>query len=174
MCITAGTPLYGILSAAKEVSGKSGRAHTNVEMNIARKAMNQVPILCSVLAACSQVWVPVTYVYIYMYLFVCQEVHSPKPNMLFFVDSSWFWSGDILSQLCDFGQGSMLPDCSCSHLCRGLGLGFSSRFHGLVRGGFGVHCVTTARGLCCQTVPSVIHVSCHDMWDVIRYTLKTI
>ena len=52
MCITEGTPLYGIQSAAKEFSGKSGRADTNVEveMNIARKAMNQIPMLCSVLA----------------------------------------------------------------------------------------------------------------------------
>ena len=49
--------------------------------------------------------------------------------MLFFIDSSWFWSGDILSQLCDYGEGSMLPDCSFSHLCRGLGIGNPSTWY---------------------------------------------
>ena len=173
MCTTEGTPLYGIQSAAKEFSGKSGRADMNVEVIISEKAMNQILILCSVLATYVQVWVPATYIQVYVYIFVCMS-RCLQAIMLFFIDSSWFWSGDILSQLCDYGQGSMLPDCSFSHLCRGLGIGLSSRFHGFVRGGFWVSCVTMAKGQCCQTVPSVIHVSCEDMWNLIRYTLKTI
>ena len=68
MCTTEATPLYGIQSATEEFSGKSGRADMNVEVFISEKAMNQILILCSVLATYSQVWVPATYIQVYVYI----------------------------------------------------------------------------------------------------------